>query len=80
VVVASKPVIGPLAFSGNCLVMSGTGGVANASYFLLASTNIAQPLSNWTRLLTNQFDNNGNFNFTNAFGTNTQTFYLLQVP
>ena len=80
VVIASKPVIGPLALSGNSLVMSGSGGVANASYYLLASTNVAQPLSNWTRLLTNQFDNNGNFNFTNAFGTNAQNFYLLQVP
>jgi autotransporter-associated beta strand protein len=80
VVVASKPVIGPVAFSGNSLVMSGSGGVANASYYLLASTNIAKPLSNWARLLTNQFDNNGNFNFTNATGTNAQNYYLLQVP
>jgi len=29
--------------------------------------------------LTNQFDNNGNFNFTNAIGTNWQNFYMLQV-
>lgn len=29
--------------------------------------------------VTNQFDNNGNFNFTNAAGTNAQSFYLLQL-
>ena len=48
---------------------------------VLASTNLGLPLSNWTRLLTNQFDGSGNFNFTNAPGTNApQSFYLLQLP
>jgi hypothetical protein len=51
------------------------------SYYLLASTNIAMSFSNWTRLLTNQFDNSGNFNFTNAMNPDSpQNFYRLQLP
>jgi hypothetical protein len=61
------------------LVMSGSGGTPNATFYLLASTNLTMPLASWTRVLTNQFDSSGNFNFTNAIGTNAQSFYLLQL-
>jgi hypothetical protein len=48
---------------------------------VLTSTNLALPLSNWTRLFTNEFDGDGNFNFTNVPDTNApQVFYLLQLP
>jgi autotransporter-associated beta strand protein len=81
VVVTATPVIGSTAISGNGFIFAGTGGVAGANFYLLGSTNIAAPLTNWTRLLTNQFDNNGNFNFTNPLATNLpQSFYLLQLP
>jgi hypothetical protein len=67
--------------SGNSLVFSGTGGVGNANYYLLGTTNMATPLTNWPRLLTNQFDAAGNFNFTNGLDASApQHFYLLQVP
>ena len=79
VVVTARPVIGSISISANSLVFSGSGGVGSANYYLLGSTNLAMPSSNWTRLLTNQFDNSGNFNFTNPFGTNTQSFYQLQL-
>jgi hypothetical protein len=37
--------------------------------------------SNWTQLLTNQFDDNGNFHFTNAIPPPLpQNYYLLQLP
>jgi hypothetical protein len=66
---------------GGNFVLIGTGGSSNGTYFVLTSTNIGLPLSNWTRLFTNQFDGSGNFNFTNVPGTNTpQAFYLLQLP
>ncbi len=66
---------------GNGLTFSGTGGVSNANYYLLTSTNLAAPLSNWPRLLTNQFDNYGNFNLTNVMNANApQNFYMLQTP
>ncbi|HEU6448252.1 MAG TPA: autotransporter-associated beta strand repeat-containing protein [Verrucomicrobiae bacterium] len=63
------------------VVFSGAGGGTNATFYLLGSTNVSMPVSNWTRLLTNQFDGNGNFNFTNPADPNTpQYFYLLQEP
>jgi len=79
VVVAAKPVIGSISVSANGLVFNGTGGVGGANFYLLGATNLAVPLTNWTVLLTNQFDNGGNFNFSNPFSPNTQNFYLLQL-
>jgi autotransporter-associated beta strand protein len=79
VVVMTKPFITSAVISGNGFAFTGTGGVANANFYLLGSTNLSTPVTNWTRLLTNQSDNNGNFNFTNAINTNAQTFYLLQL-
>jgi autotransporter-associated beta strand protein len=71
----NNPVAGPAG-----LVMSGSGGNSNATYYLLGSTNIATPVSNWTRLLTNHFDGSGNFSLTNPIDPNTpQSFYLLQL-
>jgi hypothetical protein len=45
---------------------------------VLATTNVALPVSNWTRIATNSFAG-GNFSFTNAVNL-PQRFYLLQVP
>jgi autotransporter-associated beta strand protein len=81
VVVATQPVIGPLSHSASGLVFTGTGGVANATYYLLGSSNIAAPLSNWMSLATNSFDTNGNFSFTNALNPgNPRLFYMLRLP
>ena len=67
--------------NGTNFVMSGTGGSTNFNVYVLASTNLALPPANWTRVATNQFLANGNFNFTNAVGPGApQTFYLLQYP
>jgi fibronectin-binding autotransporter adhesin len=79
VVVVTKPFVASAAISANGFAFAGTGGVANANFYLLGSTNLSTPATNWTRLFTNQFDGNGNFNFTNPLGTNAQSFYLLQL-
>lgn len=63
------------------IVMSGSGGPTNGNYFLLTTTNVALPASNWSRIATNQFDAAGNFNLTNTPNSNApQTFYRLQLP
>ena len=81
VVVTARPVIGSILISANGLVFNGTGGVGNANFYLLGTTNLAMPLTNWTPQLTNQFDAVGHFNFTNGFDANApQDFYLLQIP
>jgi rhamnogalacturonan endolyase len=81
VVVTAEPVFGSVTLTTGGLSLSGSGGVADANFYLLAATNLAMPLTNWTRVLTNQFDAGGNFSFTNAINPNVpQTFYLLQLP
>jgi autotransporter-associated beta strand protein len=80
VAVVTKPFVSSAVISANGFAFAGTGGVADASFYLLGTTNMAIPLTNWTRLLTNQFDSNGNFNFTNPVGKDPQRFYLLQLP
>jgi len=80
-VLATTPVIRSAFISGSGFAVSGTGGIGNANYILLESTNITTPLTNWTRLLTNQFDAGGNFDFTNGLlPGKPQMFYLLQIP
>jgi hypothetical protein len=55
------PVIGNIGFSGGNLTFGGANGPAGSNYVVLASTNLALPRINWTRLATNSFDVNGNF-------------------
>ncbi len=74
------PAIGNVSLSGTNVIITGTGGVTNGSYYLLASTNMALPLNQWTRLFTNSFDASGNFAMTNGSGTNSQYFYLIRLP
>jgi autotransporter-associated beta strand protein len=77
----TPPNVDSVNTAGGKLVLTGSGGVTNGSYYVLTSTNLAAPLTNWTRLLTNQFDGNGNFNFTNMMPPHSpQSFYLLQLP
>ncbi len=80
VAVATKPFIASADISGDGFAFTGTGGVANANFYLLGSTNLSTPVTNWTCLLTNQFDGNGNFNFTNFPNNNSPlNFYLLRL-
>ena len=73
------PAITSILASGGNVIISGTDGSNNGPYHVLSSTNVALPLSNWTRLQTNAFGGNGNFSFTNAL-TTPQRFYPLQGP
>jgi len=65
--------------SGTNLLFSGSGGLANGTYSVLSSTNVALPITDWLAILTNQFDCGGNFSFTNS-PSQPQTFFLLRVP
>ena len=74
------PRFGTLQASPAGLVISGSGGVANGKYYVLASTNLTVAPVNWQRMATNWFDAGGNFIFTNAINTNwPQAFYRLQL-
>ena len=77
----AKPVIATARLVATNLIFSGTGGWAASNYYVLAATNLALPVSNWTRLATNPFGAGGGFTFTNALlATNRNRFYLLQMP
>jgi autotransporter-associated beta strand protein len=78
---ANPPVFGAVSTSGNNLVMSGSNGTPNASFFTLAATNVTLPAASWSRVATNQFDANGYFNLTNPIDpAMPQLFYRLQLP
>jgi autotransporter-associated beta strand protein len=75
----APPSFGNISLSGTNLIFSGSNGTPLGNYFVLAATNLLTPLTNWTRVATNQFDANGGFNFTNGIGAGTpQNFYRLQ--
>ena len=60
--------ISSVTISGSNLVASGSGGVSNATYYVLASTNLAlSPMALWTRISTNEFSGNGQFTNTIPF-------------
>ncbi len=76
------PSFNSFAFRGNHITFNGAGGTSsNSTYYVLASTNAAIPLFQWTVIATNQFDQNGNFSFTNTVGPNAPgMFYRLKLP
>ena len=49
---------------GTTLTITATNGPLGGQFVLLGSTNITKPLSQWTPLLTNNFDGSGNLNLT----------------
>ena len=79
--VVARPRITGFNLSAGNLILSGTNGSPNASFYVLQSTNVALPVGNWTVAATNRFDSSGNFNITNVVDVNKpKLFYLLQVP
>lgn len=67
---------------GTNLVLNATNGVANCSYTVLTSTNLALPLNQWTPLATNTLTQAGNFTFNlpNAIAPSaSQQFFTLQA-
>lgn len=70
----------PLLQSSNVL-LSGGGGTPGKPLYLLSSTNLNLPTTQWRSVGTATFANDGTFHFTNAHGTGApQQFYRLQTP
>jgi hypothetical protein len=66
---------------GSNLVFSGKGGIAGDTYYVLTSTNIATRMTNWVRVATNVFGDDGTFSVTNAVEpSQRRQFFRLQVP
>ena len=80
VVALTQPAITSLNIVGGNLVVSGSGGASGWPYYLLSSTNLTMPASQWTRIATNQFAASGNFTLTNSLDPSSlQMFYQLQL-
>jgi fibronectin type 3 domain-containing protein/regulation of enolase protein 1 (concanavalin A-like superfamily) len=76
----SQPRVGISMVGGN-LVFSGTNGLANGTYRILSSTNLATPRANWTQAGSGSFDGNGNCSATNAINPRwSAQYYLLCQP
>ncbi len=69
------------AMSGTNLTFVGSGGVAGNVYHVLRSTDAARPLRTWACIGTNNFDNSGNFSFTDTISSSVpQRFITIQIP
>ena len=71
-----------LHLSGTNIVLNATNGFVGGTYYVLTSTNLALPLSQWLPVFTNVLGASGNFTLT---ATNTSVFnsprqfYVLRV-
>jgi formylglycine-generating enzyme required for sulfatase activity len=77
-----QPTIVATSLSGTNLVLSGSNGQSGGTYYVLSSTNVPLPLSQWGRVATNVLGSSGNFTITvtNTFTPSTpQRFYMLQL-
>jgi hypothetical protein len=79
----NSPTITSFSIVNGNVVISGTNGQNNATYYLLESTNVALPLSQWQPVATNVMNTNGAANSFTVIGTNVvspngvQQFYIL---
>lgn len=82
VVAGTPPIFNASTFRGNKVIFSGTrGSSSSGTYYVMTSTNAYLPLFQWLVIATNQFDNSGNFSFTNTVSTNAPSmFYRLKLP
>jgi fibronectin-binding autotransporter adhesin len=71
-----------ISVSGPALTITATNGLANGQFTLLESTNLLLPLSQWTPVLTNDFDGSGDLNLTTNVVNqhNAEEFYILVQP
>jgi hypothetical protein len=64
--------------NGTNLVINSTSGIPFNPVFLLTSTNLTLPMTNWVHLDTNSFDYTGSVSFTNAIRSGEpQRYYRL---
>jgi autotransporter-associated beta strand protein len=77
---ASTPGVNSITVSGPDLIFSGTNGMNGHIYYVLGSSNVALPLSQWTSLETNTFSPMGTFSVTNVIGVGPWRFFIIDTP
>jgi len=77
----SGPRIDSISVSGTNLFLRITDGLLGGAYEVLASTNIATPLTNWTILSSGTFDWLGTTTITNAITAGEpERFFRARIP
>ena len=76
VIAPPLPVAIHVQFSGGSLSLSGTGGTAGGTYYVIGSTNLAVPMGSWTVLSTNLFDASGNFSSSVPVDVSKQALFF----
>ena len=66
VVSTSGPLITNAVVIGSNIIVSGSGGSAGGTFYVLTTTNLLTPLTNWVIWSTNSYDGSGAFRVTNS--------------
>ena len=78
--VYGPPTVTSTVVAGGNITLSGVGGPALGTYYLLATTNLSAPVI-WTSLQTNSFDGSGNFSISAPITPGRpQQYFKLQIP
>jgi hypothetical protein len=77
--------IDSFSLSGTNLTFTGFGGGPNGQYVVYSATNLALPLAQWTPVMTNVFDADGNFNALIPLASTPepnadQQFFVIGLP
>jgi hypothetical protein len=67
--------------AGGNLVFSSSGGPAGGTNYLVGTTNLVLPMSEWSRMATNKFNSVGNYALTNSLNVALpQQFFRVSLP
>ncbi len=77
-VAPTSPKITGITLSGTTLSIHGTNGTPNASFLVLASTNITATLASWAPVYTNAYDTNGNFNISFTVTNLPRDYFVIK--
>ncbi len=81
-VAMAKLVISSFVTSGSDIILNATGGTPFGTVNVLSTTNLTQPILQWTTVTSGSFDGSGNFNYTISGALNSglpQDFFILQT-
>jgi autotransporter-associated beta strand protein len=67
---ASQPAFASVSLAGTSLVYQVTSGPPGSPCYIMATADLAQPMTAWTRIATNVFDMNGAFTATSPLSAN----------
>jgi hypothetical protein len=73
------PVLNAPVISGNSLTLNINQGIPGGVYYVLTSTNLALPLSQWQVVQTNYLDQSGDLNFTDNVAGVGQKYYEVSL-